>query len=145
MGVTDLSCGWWGLEPEGYANVHACGSDYYPYAKAAPLAYFIKKIRKADLNFITAEWVGWGSRTDINRATRMRTILAGTDPVSLDYYGAKHFVYPLSKNEDHHNPDNPKSSVAKFLLLAQTILGEGAREEKYIKLHPYDFQLNNIS
>ncbi len=85
MGITDLSCGSWGLEPKGYVNVHQCGDSQYPYAKAGPIGYFIKTIRKADLNIVTAEWVGWGSRTDITKATQMRTILASTDPIALDY------------------------------------------------------------
>lgn len=140
MGITDLSCGWWGMEPEGYANVHACGADDYPYAKAGPLCHFIKTIRKADLNIVTAEWVGWGSRTDVAKAARMRTILAGTDPVALDYWGAKHYVYPLSKNAKHHDPDDPQSSIGKYLALAQRTLGEGAVAERYITLHEHDFR-----
>jgi len=119
MGITDLSCGWWGFAPEGYENVHSCGSGYYEYAKAGPLGHFIKTIRKADLNIATAEWVGWGSRIDSSKAMRMRTILASTDPVALDYYGAKHIIYPMSQRRDHHDPDFPGSSIAKFLALAQ--------------------------
>jgi hypothetical protein len=143
MGVTDLSCGWWGLKPEGYANVHACGSDYYPYAKAGPLSYFMKNIRKADLNILTAEWVGWGSRTDVTKAKRMHTILAGIDPIALDYCGAKHFIYPLSKNRAHHDPDYSQSAISKFLAQAHFVLGEGALDEQNIQLHRYDFK--NIS
>jgi hypothetical protein len=140
MGITDLSCGWWGLEPEGYVNVHGCGSDYYPYAKAGPLGHFIKTIRKADLNIVTAEWVGWGSRTEVAKAARMRTILAGTDPVALDYLGAKHYIYPLSKNRHLHDPDYPESPISKFLSLTQQTMGEGAIQEENIQRHEYDFQ-----
>lgn len=143
MGITDLSCGSWGFEPEGYFNIHQCGEGYYPYAKAGPLGYFMKTIRKADLNIITAEWVGWGSRTDISKASRQRAILAGTDPIALDYYGAKHLVYPLSKNKEYHDPDNPESSISKFLSLAQSVLGEGALHDKQIDIHEYDFSVRN--
>jgi hypothetical protein len=139
MGITDLSCGGWGLKPEGYANVHACGGKHYEYAKAGPLAYFMKTIRKADLNIVTAEWVGWGSRTDITKATRLRTILASTDPIALDYYGAKYLVYPLSKNKEHHDPDNPKSPIRKFLDLALKTLGEGTIDEKSMKIYEYNY------
>jgi len=97
MGIIDLSCGYWGLKPKGYANVHFCGEQYYPYAKAGAIAYFMKKIRMADLNIITAEWVGWGHRTDIKKATRLRTILASTDPIALDYYAAKQNESPQSR------------------------------------------------
>ncbi len=139
MGITDLSCGWWGLKPEGHFNVHQCGEDFYPYAKAGPLGHFMKNIRTADLNIVTAEWVGWGSRTDVSKAARVRTILAGTDPVALDYYGAKHLIFPLSKNQDLHDPDNPESSIRKFLSLAQKALGRGASREKDIVARRHDF------
>ena len=139
MGITDLSCGGWGLKPEGYANVHACGGKYYEYAKAGPLAYFMKTIRMAELNIVTAEWVGWGSRTDITKATRLRTILASTDPIALDYYGAKYLVYPLSKNKEHHDPDNPKSPIRKFLDLALKTLGQGTIDKKNMKIHEYNY------
>jgi hypothetical protein len=69
----------------------------------------------------------------------MRTVLAGIDPIALDYIGAKHFIYPLSRNREHHDPDFPESSISKFLTLAQSALGEGALQEKNIKLHEYDF------
>lgn len=139
MGITDLSCGGWGLKPKGYVNVHACGGKYYEYAKAGPLGYFIKTIRKADLNIVAAEWVGWGSRTDITKAARMRTILASTDPIALDYYGTKYLVYPLSKNKDHHDPDNPKSPIRKFLDLALETLGEGTINESQMQVYEFDF------
>ena len=84
MGITDLSCGYWGIEPKGYANVHFCGDRYYPYAKAGPIGHFIKTIRKADLNIVTAEWIGWGSRTDIKKTYRARIILASMDSIALD-------------------------------------------------------------
>lgn len=105
---------------------------------AGPLGHFLLNIRAADLNIVTAEWVGWGSRIDVSKAARMKTILAGTDPVALDYYGAKHLVYPLSKNR-MHDPDNQASTIAKFLLLAQHSWGRGAQEEANIKLHEHDF------
>ena len=140
MGVTDLSCGAWGLEPKGYVNVHECGERFYPYAKAGPIGYFMKMIRKADLNIVTAEWVGWGSRTDVTKAQQMKTILASIDPIALDYYSSKYLVYPLSKKQSLHNPDNPKSSIAKFLKTAMMSCGTGTMNENSMKVHAYDFR-----
>lgn len=139
MGVTDLSCGDWGLNPEGYYNVHACGGKYFRHAKAGPIAYFMKTIRKADLNIVTAEWVGWGSRTNVSKATQCKTVLMSVDPIALDYYGAKYLLYPLSRNKKHHDPDNQDSSVSKFLKLALETLGEGTLDEDRMKIHDYDF------
>ncbi len=113
--------------------------DYYPFAKAGPLGHFLKTIRVADLNMVTAEWVGWGSRTGVTQATRMKTILAGTDPVALDYYGAKHLVYPLSRRAEHHDPDNPRSAVARFLHLTQESWGQGVLDEARMRIQEHSF------
>lgn len=140
MGITDLSCGYKGLTPIGYYNVHHCGGRFFKYAKAGPIAFFIKNIRKADMNIVTAEWVGWGHRMDTTKATRVRTVLASKDPVTLDYYGAKYLVYPLSKNKEYHDPDSPNSSVRKFLDLTLVTLGDGTIDKKRMKVYPYDFE-----
>jgi len=140
MGVTDLSCGYWGYQPRGYFNVHDCGGEeHYPYAKAGPLGYFMKTIRKADLNIVTAEWVGWGDRIDVSKAVRARTVLAGVDPVALDYYSAKYLVYPHSGQKNLHDPDHSRSRIRRFLELTQACLGEGALNEYSLKVSLYDF------
>ena len=139
MGITDLSCGAWGLQPKGYVNVHQCGERYYPYSKAGPLGHFMKTIRKADLNIVTAEWVGWGSRTNPSKATRMRTILASKDPIALDYYGAKYLLYPLT-NKTYHDPQNRKSSVSRFLQLALKASGDGTLDERLMRINEHDFK-----
>jgi len=141
MGIMDLSCGSWGMKPEGYVNVHQCGEKYYPYTKVGPISHFIKTIRKADLNILTAHWVGWGSRTDPAKATKMRTILCSTDPMALDYYGAKYLVYPLSQNKTFHDPDNHHSPIKKFLDLALETLGQGTIDEENMKMFRHDFKV----
>lgn len=145
MGVTDLSCGYWGYEPKGYFNIHDCGGEHYPYAKAGPLGHFMKTIRKADLNIVTAEWVGWGDRTDTSKAVRTRTILAGLDPVALDYYSAKYLVYPHSRQKKLHDPDYARSRTRQFLELARDCIGEGALEEKYISVKTHNFRSTSVT
>jgi hypothetical protein len=140
MGIVDLSCGYWGLQPKGYVNVHFCGERFYPYAKGGPLGHFAKTIRKADLNIITAEWVGWGSRTDPQKAARKQTILASTDAIALDYYAAKYLVFPITKDKGRHDPDNRGSSIRKFLEVAADAAGEGALDENSMRVHVYDFR-----
>lgn len=140
MGITDLSCGSFGLEPKGYYNIHNCGGEEdYPFAKAGPIGHFMKTIRKADLNIVTAEWVGWGSRTDVDKATRTRTILAGTDPIALDYYSAKYLLFPLAGNKNFHDPDYTRSRIRQFLELARKSYGEGVLDERNIRVRLHDF------
>jgi hypothetical protein len=86
--------------------------------------------------------VEWGLRTDPAKASRVRTIVAGTDPVALDYWGSKHLLYPLSRNKDFHDPNYPESSVEKFLNLALDTLGEGKLDEKRMEIRIYD---SNVS
>lgn len=144
MGITDLSCGSWGVKPEGYFNVHQCG-EKYKHAKAGALGFFMKTIRMADLNIVTAEWVGWGHRTDITKATRVRTIIASTDPIGLDFYGAKYLLFPLSNDRKLHDPEYPDSPVHRFLDLARRSLCAGATDEQSIQSFVYDFELHKIS
>ncbi len=141
MGITDMSCGYWGKKPEGYSNIHECGTGRFPirYAKAGPVAYFMKTIRKADLNIMTAEWVGWGSRIDIKMAVRKRTILGSLDPVALDFHGAKHLIYPYSKNKKYHDPDFASSPIRKYLDLASEVLKSKKMNDHTYTLHSFDF------
>jgi len=140
MGITDLSCGYWGKKPEGYFNVHECGEKYFPHAKAGPLGHFMRTIRRADLNIVTAEWVGWGHRTDVRKASRMKSIIASTDPIALDYIGAKLLVLPLSNNKALHDPDNPRSPINKFLKLAQETAGAGNMADDAITIRKYNYK-----
>ncbi|MFW5775613.1 MAG: hypothetical protein ACOCW2_04910, partial [Chitinivibrionales bacterium] len=135
MGITDLSCGYWGLEPPGYANVHFVGEKYYTFARAGVISHFMNTIRKADLNVVTAEWVGFGHRIDVGRATRARSIYAGVDPFALDYWGAKHLILPHSKNGDNHDPDNPQSAVGRFLRFGSEHIGYDVLDDSLITVH----------
>lgn len=141
MGIIDMSCGAWGINPSGYYNFHQCGEGRAPFAKAGPIGHFMRTIRKADLNIVTAEWVGWGHRTDVKRAKQMNSILTSTDPVALDYIGAKDLIYPLSKNSELHDPDNPNSPIFKFLKLTMNALGSGVMDKNRILLHDNDLSV----
>jgi len=117
LGIVDMTCGYRGTEPKGYHNFHSVGFSSLPGKLKAifglfgwkdengeniggAVGKFMKTIRIADLNIITAEWVGWGSRTDINRRSHAKTILASTDPVALDYYASKYVLLPATKEND---------------------------------------------
>jgi hypothetical protein len=64
----------------------------------------IVSVRTPILNIIDAIWVSQDSITGYpeNTATRVNQILAGQDPVSLDYWAAKYILYPIDTNERHH-------------------------------------------
>ena len=60
-----------------------------------------------DLNVIDANYIGVSSRgpaSSYDSAYKANLVLAGQDPIALDYYAAKYILYPLTKFE-RHNPD----------------------------------------
>ncbi|MDW7646084.1 MAG: DUF362 domain-containing protein [Desulfuromonadales bacterium] len=122
MGIVDMTCGHQGSVPQGYHNTHFIGlrdlklpfqkhlhwrvqkavREYnwkYFYHTGAVLGRFMKEVRMADLNIITAHWVGYGSRTRPDKSAYPKTILAGRDPVALDYVATQNVLLPLTKME----------------------------------------------
>jgi hypothetical protein len=125
MGVVDMSCGYPAPNPVDTFNTHHVGAsfifrllaknisslknipgfyDIYLHPSVFRFKYtggvlgsFMREIRKADLNIITAINVGWGSRTDTSKAQKTDTVLASTDPVALDYWAARNVLLPATK------------------------------------------------
>ena len=56
------------------------------------------------LNIVDAIWVSFSSLTGYPASTTFRAdqIVASQDPVALDYWTAKHVLYPVNNNERHH-------------------------------------------
>ncbi len=82
-------------------------------------------VRTPVLNIIDAIWVSHLSITGYPASTtfRLNQILASQDPVALDYWAAKHILYPIDQNPRHH-PDYP--GIAAWLAAARdTINGLG--------------------
>lgn len=140
LGIVDLSCGYIGTKPERYYNFHHMGIP----GMGGAIGTFMKTIRKADLNIVTAEWIGFGSRIDTKLAAKTKTIIASTDPVSLDYYGAKYILYPLGGPVAHlNNPDNKEGPFRKYLELC-CAQGIGALDERKMKIHKSNFKSYGI-
>lgn len=65
--------------------------------------------RAPDLNLLDCIWVSHESLRGYPEETtrRANVLLAGMDPVSLDYYASKHVLLPLGgKRANMHNPDS---------------------------------------
>jgi hypothetical protein len=146
LGVVDLSGGPdpynRGLLTKNYYNFHS-----FPFNKWAPgpepgmlgaeIGVFLKKIRKADLNITTAEWVGISSRIDPPIA-HTRIVLACADPVALDYHATKYILFPNSKLAIH-NPDYKESPQRQYLEKCSEY-GGGIFDESNIGVKSYDFK-----
>jgi len=71
------------------------------------------------LNIVDAIWVNavpvGGPGTSYGEATHVKVIMAGTDPVALDYWAAKHVLLQAAtkrgvSNTDSFNPDNTRNT-----------------------------------
>ncbi len=66
-------------------------------------------VRIPDLNILDCIWVSFDSLLGYPPETTHRadTLLAGIDPVALDYYASKHVLQPLGGGYEYeHNPDS---------------------------------------
>lgn len=107
-------------------------------AMGGACGYFMKKIRKADLNIIAAEYVGHESRW--RNAIQLKAVLSSTDPVALDYYASKYVLLPLGgKKRASHDPDKPKITLHKCLHECHK-QGIGTLDEKRMIKKKYDFK-----
>ena len=153
MGIVDMSCGFQGSTPKNLFNTHFIGIRQLsiPYLeKLRPyrvrkkiqdwifsynhenfnhtggvLGKFMKDVRFADLNFITAHWVGWGHRTRIEKSAYPKVLLASKDPVAVDYVAAKEVLHPLTLLNEKENlkyysrlndPEDKNGPFYRFLL-----------------------------
>lgn len=144
LGISDLSGG-----PDPHNGGRLDGVHYnfhsFPFNKwalgpapgmlGAEIGVFLSTIRRADLNIVSAEWVGLASRTDLP-AARTRAVLACTDPVVLDYHSAKYILYPNSGIR-YHNPDDPASPTHQYLQ-ACAHHGGGTFDESKVVVRSYD-------
>ncbi|MFH2138138.1 MAG: DUF362 domain-containing protein [Candidatus Omnitrophota bacterium] len=134
LGVIDMTCG--NVVPEGYCSFHSIGVP----GLGGAVGTFMNTIRRADLNIVTAEWVGFASRTDPKLAARTRSVIVSTDPVALDYYGAKNILYPLGGLvRELNNPDNMDGPFRKYLELCCN-QGIGTLDENKMVIKKFDFK-----
>jgi len=159
MGVVDMSCGYPAPEPAGTFNTHHVGAsrmfrflakrrrqledlpwfwDIYLSQSVFRFRYtggvlgaFMREIRRADLNIVTAITAGWGSRIDPDKAFRANTVLASTDPVALDYWAAANVLLPATKElsgDDEvlinlNDPTDESGPLRRFLEECRRELG----------------------
>ena len=176
MGVVDMSCGFPGDAPADTYNTHHIGvSKFIRWKKnklfmwltsrlgleglfinfcyqdfhytGGTLGHFMRHVRLPDLNVITADKVGWGSRIDLKRSFHAKSVLAGKDPVALDYIAARDVLLPATPPDSFNyfghtyyelnNPDNMKGPFFRFLKETEK-QGIGNLDQGKIKIHKAD-------
>ena len=80
-------------------------------------------VRAPDLNIMDCIWISHGDLRGYppESTSRQNTLIAGLDPVAMDYWASKYVLYPVSHNPNHH-PDMASqysdSNLAQYLAQA---------------------------
>ena len=96
------------------------------------------EVRSPDLSILDCLWVSYGS-TAVNGqpvsgcigyppeiVSRQNILLAGHDPVAIDYYASKHILLPLGgENAANHDPDRNPRLVNVYRQAQETINASG--------------------
>lgn len=172
MGVVDMTCGFHGPEPAGYFNTHYIGMrpshatwrwahrqggpirrmvhKMLPEEKAidfhhtgGALGHWMRTVRRPDLHIVTAEWIGFGSRTKEDLSARPGVSLAAKDPVTLDAVAAREVLMQATRQAGvrggvflaHNDPEHLDRPFPRFLAEAAREIGgrpdpEGAEVER---------------
>jgi hypothetical protein len=82
----------------------------------------VASVRTPVLNIIDAIWVSFSSLSGYPAAATFRAsqILASQDPVALDYWAAKHILYPITQ-DSRHLPA-PGGTIDRWLTAARGII-----------------------
>lgn len=168
LGIVDMSCGYHGSTPKGFFNFHYVGhSDlnvnyprirkfkkkfgfgYMDHFHGGPVGFFMKNIRMADLNIVTGDWVGYGSRTDTKLSARPKVVMASKDPVALDYFSSKRILLPATPKDvkyswgpmiaPYNDPDNINGPLRMYLNECHQE-GIGNLTQDKVKIHTADLQ-----
>ncbi len=85
----------------------------------------VASVRTPVLNIIDAIWVSYSSLSGYPAHTTFQAsqILASQDPVALDYWAAKHILYPITQNSRHLPA--PGGTIDRWLTAARDIINEG--------------------
>ena len=152
MGVVDMSAGKFGTDPrtDGYASIHYFGNPEATWRMAGPLAHFARTVRAPDLYLAVAEWVAirpapgaaWDEATQDARlaaesAHQAGTVIAGVDPVAVDYWAAQNVLTPIAtrigaRGRHAFDVTNPDSLLSRFLRDYREVYGGGTMDNELI-------------
>lgn len=167
MGIVDMTCGYQGSTPRNYFNTHFIGLRFHSLSKifkhlpwiikskfdsvytnkyfhhtGSVLGTFMREVRIADINFITAHWVGYGSRTNKEKSGYPQALLASTDPVALDCVAGEKILFTLTQEkvpddkdlQALNNPANKNGPAYKFIEACH-LEGIGNLSASKIRIH----------
>jgi len=151
FGITELENDVSGAFDDGHRQVHTYGNSCHggtiagrAFAAGEGVGAWMNACRKPDITLTTAEWVGWGSRTESD-ATQAKTVGLCDDPVSLDYYMSKYVLYPLATQQPYFNPDyDIANNQTRQTLNGAASMGIGTANESEMAAYVYDYNSPNV-
>jgi len=147
MGIVDMSAGILGTHPlvRDYRSIHyfGLGKPTAQWRMAGPLAYFAREVRKPDLILTVAEWVAYEPddhrepvdiRLDGRTCFQAKTVIAGTDPVAMDTWTARHVManVPSTNHKTRLDLENPDATLTKFLRYYRQVYEAGTLDPALI-------------
>jgi len=151
LGITELENDFRGPFNDGHRNMHTYADGCHGVSAAArafsageAVGAWINSCRKPDICLTTAEWVGWGSRTESD-ATQARTVGLSDDPVSLDFYMSKYVLWPTYPSQQYFNPDyNIATNNTRQTINGCFSQGIGTANEAEMAAYVYDFNAPRV-
>ena len=82
----------------------------------------IAKVRAPVINILDCIWVSQAALAGYppEKTSRLNQLLASIDLVALDYWAAKHLLYPIDNNDEHH-PDK-SAALRQHLIQAKDLI-----------------------
>ncbi len=112
------------------------------------------EVRPPDLNILDCIWVSHGSMTADGQhvsgcigyppsiTSRQNILLAGHDPLAIDYHANKHILLPLGGNSSAaHDPDNNSRLVSVYKQAEETINRAGGIRGRQVQTGDNNIQL----
>lgn len=106
IGGTFNSTDWQNIHDASYSYDAINGATYAGELAARYINNFYKPV----LYITAAMWTGYGSRTGTD-ATETKTVLACTNPVTLDYIACKEVIGPLNNNLNPDENNNTRNQI----------------------------------
>ena len=116
------------------------------------------EVRTPDLNILDCLWVSYGSTTVNGQpvsgcvgyppsiVSRQNILLAGHDPVAIDYYANKHILLPLGgENAANHDPDRNPRLVSVYREAQDTLNAAGGIRGRKVKNGDENIELISAS
>ena len=103
------------------------GTNSHNSVEFGGMGSILAEVRMPDLTILDCIWIlarpGWGPQAGYANASFRNQLVAGTDPIALDMWAAKHVLLPqiqengysLEAYEHTQSPDNPESVFRLYL------------------------------